>query len=64
MPGVRSAADEARSANEMRILRMNQPFPTVFAPDDVGQPLLHLTSPMTVPRLQVLLLVTLEQHGN
>ena len=52
VPGGRSGADEARSANEMRILRMNQPFPTIFAREEV-RPLL-LPSPLT-PIRQVFL---------
>lgn len=35
VPGARGTAGEARSANEMRILGMNQPFPAIFGGEDV-----------------------------
>ncbi|CAL8470976.1 g10518 [Coccomyxa elongata] len=36
VPGARGTAGEARSANEMRILGMNQPFPAIFGGEDAA----------------------------
>lgn len=33
--GTGRSGDEARAAHEMRILRMNQPFPGIFNPEEV-----------------------------
>ena len=45
VPGGRGIGSEARAANEMRILGMNQPFPAIFGGEDVR---VHLLRPLAL----------------
>lgn len=55
VPGGRGTAGEARSANEMRVLGMNQPFPAIFGGDDVRSQLPQALCSVNVPQLLCLL---------
>ena len=60
MPGGRGIGSEARAANEMRILGMNQPFPAIFGGEDVRVHLLRPPCSVNAPQLLCPLLLLCE----